>query len=459
MQRLAVIAALIVLVPQARAAQTTAYVLSTDYSSPGSLAAIDVTTRAVAADVATVHSDPRLRWYAGRLYVVNRFGQDNIQVIDPAQNYATILQFSVGNGSNPQDIAFASSTKAYVTRLASSDLLIVNPQTGASPGVISLAAFADGDGLPEMDRMRLVGNHLFVALQRLESFAPTESSLVAVVDVDADTLVDCDRARPGIQAIRLAGTNPGTMFEYDRASRRLLIGCIGGYGVHDGGVEWIDPVSLTAGGFAITGAALGGDVLDLEFESAARSYAIVSENFATRLVAFSPATGTVLDTLFAPGGFSLSDCERNDRGELYVCKSLITAPGVFVLDAATGSLLAGPLDTVLPPVEVAFDEAGVAAVDPTAGVPAAPVTTRPNPARTRVACRIDLDVAGEISVEVFDLAGRRVRIVAVGPRAAGAHDLQWDLRDDHGDRVRAGVYLIRAAIAGRTSTARVVTLP
>ena len=50
-------------------------------------------------------------------------GQDNIQIIDPAQNYATVHQFSTGNGSNPQDISFVSPTKAYVTRLGSPNLL------------------------------------------------------------------------------------------------------------------------------------------------------------------------------------------------------------------------------------------------------------------------------------------------------------------------------------------------
>ena len=71
---------------------------------------------------------PRCACYSGLIYVINRFGQDNIQVIDPGNHFATVKQFSTGNGSNPQDIAFLSATKAYVARYGSSDLLDREPE-------------------------------------------------------------------------------------------------------------------------------------------------------------------------------------------------------------------------------------------------------------------------------------------------------------------------------------------
>ena len=137
------------------------------------------------------------RCYRGLLYVVNRYGYDNIQVIDPAQGYATVRQFSVGNGTNPQDIAFASPTKAYVSRLGSPDLLIVDPSTGASLGVVPLAAWADADGNPEAAHLAVVGDLLFVALERLANFVPADTGLVVVVDMRADTVYDADPAGPG----------------------------------------------------------------------------------------------------------------------------------------------------------------------------------------------------------------------------------------------------------------------
>src|SRR5262245_1085421 len=115
----------------AGAAQSRAFVYATDFSS-GSLADIQFgPPRTVTPDVVAPSSDAVLRSFSGLIYAVNRFNFDNIQVIDPANGFATIQQFSVGNGSNPTDIALVSPTKAYVARYGSADLWIVNPQTGA----------------------------------------------------------------------------------------------------------------------------------------------------------------------------------------------------------------------------------------------------------------------------------------------------------------------------------------
>ena len=92
--------------------------------------AVPVAPGRVAAAVITSYSIhytklyDRARWHDGLLYVVNRFGQDNVQVLNPAQGFATVQQFSTGAGSNPHDIAFASPVKAYVTRYELADLLI-----------------------------------------------------------------------------------------------------------------------------------------------------------------------------------------------------------------------------------------------------------------------------------------------------------------------------------------------
>jgi len=44
------------------------------------------------------------------------------------------------------------------------------------------------------------------------------------------------------------------------------------------------------------------------------------------------------------------------------------------------------------------------------------------------------------------LTGRRVRTIVAGRRNAGTLDVSWDLRDDAGRGVAAGVYWIRARL-------------
>jgi hypothetical protein len=432
----------------AQGAQSRAFVLTTDFST-GGLSALNLATRAVTQDVAPVHSDAVARWHDGLLYVVNRFGQDNVQVIDPAQNYATVRQFSTGNGSNPQDICFVSAGKAYVTRYDVGDLLIVNPATGAGLGVIPLGAFADADGIPEMARMVRVDNRVFVAIQRLDrngGFQPTDRSLVAAIDADADTVLDADPLVTGKQAILLTGKNPVTTFSFDRATSRLLLGCAGVYGAPDGGIEYVNPVTLASGGYAITESALGGDVGDFAWNIAAHSYAIVNDaGFNTLLVSWSAITGQKLATVYSPGGFSLSDCELNDRGELYVCNSSLLSPGLHAFAVPGDNRIAGPLDCGLPPYQVTFD----AASDQVLAVETAPAGLElsqpwPNPARGALRVRLDLPRAAAVEVEALDLAGRRVRTIAAGEFAAGSATLAWDLRDARGRPVPPGLYLVRA---------------
>lgn len=447
--------------PHARAAQTKAFVFGTDYVT-GSLSAVKLAPRAAQCDVASPGSDASLRYFDGRLYVVNRFGGDNVQVVNPA-THATTLQFSVGNGSNPHDIAFSSPTKAYVTRYESPSLWIVNPQTGAYLGAIGLGAYADADGIPEMDRMIAVGPLLFVSLQRIDrpgGYLPKDTAFVAVVDMRADTLVDCDPAEPGRQAIRLQLANPATAFQFDQATSRLLVGCAGRYGELDGGIEWIDPVNLASGGVAITEAELGGDVGDVVWAGPQKSYAIVADLAGnTSLVKWSAASGTRTGTLWAPGGWSLADAELNDAGELWVCRNSFSGSALRVYAVAT-DLPSGPdLHCTLPPTAITFDAPTAQVADvPPGGARFAFAPPAPNPARARATFAVTLPEAGELRLEVFDTAGRRVRALAAGPREPGTHAFAWDLRDDAGRRVAPGLYLARCAAAGEAVTRRVVAI-
>jgi hypothetical protein len=74
--------------------------------------------------------------------------------------------------------------------------------------------------------------------------------------------------------------------------------------------------------------------------------------------------------------------------------------------------------------------------------------TFPNPARTH--CRIAFDLPGptRVTIEAFDVAGRRVARLADGRFEAGAQTLSWNLDDRQGRRVPPGLYLVRV-VAGK----------
>jgi hypothetical protein len=81
------------------------------------------------------------------------------------------------------------------------------------------------------------------------------------------------------------------------------------------------------------------------------------------------------------------------------------------------------------------------------GLPSAPAgrldDAAPNPFNPRTTLRFTLDHADVVRLDVFDAAGHRVRTVVDGAFAAGAHEAEWDGRDDAGRSVASGVYLMQ----------------
>jgi len=101
--------------------------------------------------------------------------------------------------------------------------------------------------------------------------------------------------------------------------------------------------------------------------------------------------------------------------------------------------------------------AGVVAVEdvPTVDFLAAPV---PNPSRGAATLRFGLAREGAVRLELFDLAGRRVRTLAEGSRPAGTHVEAWDGRNERGTSVGAGIYFLRLVTPASTHHARVVVV-
>jgi hypothetical protein len=80
----------------------------------------------------------------------------------------------------------------------------------------------------------------------------------------------------------------------------------------------------------------------------------------------------------------------------------------------------------------------------------------PNPVRGAASLVVSLAARAQVSVIVFDAAGRQVRVLARGTLEAGPHPLAWDARDERGARTRAGVYFVRASDGSETRMQRLV---
>lgn len=77
----------------------------------------------------------------------------------------------------------------------------------------------------------------------------------------------------------------------------------------------------------------------------------------------------------------------------------------------------------------------------------------PNPFQTVASIGYDTPVAGEVSVEVFDVLGRRVARLEAGHVDAGTHEVRFDAA-----RLPAGVYLVRLRAGNVVKTQQVTVL-
>jgi hypothetical protein len=85
----------------------------------------------------------------------------------------------------------------------------------------------------------------------------------------------------------------------------------------------------------------------------------------------------------------------------------------------------------------------------------------PSPGRGSTTVQLHLagasgDGAVDGEASIYDLAGRRVRMIHHGPVARGLTSVVWDGRDDRGQELRGGVYLLRFTAGGREASTRIV---
>jgi hypothetical protein len=79
----------------------------------------------------------------------------------------------------------------------------------------------------------------------------------------------------------------------------------------------------------------------------------------------------------------------------------------------------------------------------------------PNPANPQARVWLTLAEPAMAVVDVFDVAGRRIRRLAAGPLPEGRTGLDWDGTNEAGRPAASGMYLIRATAGDNTMTARV----
>ena len=106
------------------------------------------------------------------------------------------------------------------------------------------------------------------------------------------------------------------------------------------------------------------------------------------------------------------------------------------------------------------NEAAVSPVTNAGGTPSITQLTvlqnQPNPFTSTTDVRIGLPANGDVSLEVFDVGGRRVRTQSLMQQPAGWQRVRFDGRNDRGQPLTSGVYFYRVSAGGTTVTHKMV---
>ncbi len=82
----------------------------------------------------------------------------------------------------------------------------------------------------------------------------------------------------------------------------------------------------------------------------------------------------------------------------------------------------------------------------------------PNPFNPTTTLQYEMGSAGPVSIDVFDVNGRKIRSLYAGIQSPGQHEVRWDAKNDNGRSMSSGVYLFKVNVNGKTHTAKTLLL-
>jgi hypothetical protein len=325
-----------------------AVVVTSDFTT-GGVSVIDLESLTSRRDLVTVHPDATVSCACGVVAVLERLGGDDLTLLDP-RTLAPVSQVSLGRRTNPQDL-WLESESAVVSLHETGEVVRVDLRSGEVVARADLGSLADADGEPEPAALTVSDGAAFVVLQLLDRdsvlWDPTGPATVAVLSADTLELES---------SFALEGWNPVTRLQPGPDEATRYIGHAGVYAdPDDGGIERIDLVGERSLGMAISGAELGGNVIDFAIVGDRLGVAVVNvAGEEDLLVSFDPSIGVRLEVLATAPPYTLVRVIHEPaRRRVLVAARDMDAPGIRIFEIPGGrEVLDTPLSTGLPPVDL-----------------------------------------------------------------------------------------------------------
>jgi flagellar hook assembly protein FlgD len=81
-----------------------------------------------------------------------------------------------------------------------------------------------------------------------------------------------------------------------------------------------------------------------------------------------------------------------------------------------------------------------------------------NPYRVDSAIIVEGGTSPSVELAVYDVHGRRVRVLLSGVTGSARHQTSWDGRSEQGDDVPTGLYYLRATLKGREISRKILLI-
>jgi hypothetical protein len=187
-------------------------------------------------------------------------------------------------------------------------------------------------------------------LDRSRGFVPAGHSRIVALDTTTDAVVG---------VVELTGANAfgdASGLAREPGTGKVVVSEPGDLRrLGDGGLERVDPFTLTAEGFFVTENDLGGNITDFVLVSPTKAYAIILDaRLQNILIAFDPSQRVVTRRLFV-GTHYLPDITLAPDGILWLADDGLPAPGIRLFDPRSDrQLTRGAIDVGLPPFSMGF---------------------------------------------------------------------------------------------------------
>ena len=395
------------------------------------LTVIDLSSGEVRDSVAAIGPGANALVVRGnKLYIVNSGGSFvglnasivvyNIADIINLSHPAPAASIAVPDFKNPYDIVFVSDTKAYVSCLLDSSVLVLDAQNNVLGKRIQVGPGPEG--------LAVAGGKVYVA----NAYDPSTfafGNTVSVISSAADTL---------LRTITTY-TNPQSI-ELDNLGRPNVVST----GSYDstGRVTVLNPTVDTA----IAVVQMHADIGNVVFTSADIGYTC---GLSGGILSYNAATFDTIRTGFHPSPVA-GGTLAIDHDTLYVARTgMLGIYAAETLDSLTQFSLKPR--TTYPVLAVYTGQMTANAKEQQRPSGFALEQNFPNPFNPSTTIRFRIPNAGYVSLRVFDVIGREVATLVDGELHAGLHEVTWDAGN-----AASGVYLCQLQTHGSRGVSRLL---